>query len=247
MSLASAMQLHFIHTQDTNGNNRALSFSILVIFIHILLELRISKSVCKYVSIIQRAVSEIYVFLVILAGCIMAFTITILHMLRSCTYEGCTRDDTIYPSHFLGGLSATVFFLGGRFEAVSNELNANLSKDWAFQLVMFTFLISVSILMMNVLIALINVAFIKGDDGWRLMWIQSVFGTLNPPKICRILFPSSVLTTNCSPSRFISPPPTKTKGRTSKSIPKAAARRIRRVNQNPLTAGLVRMRMNLLV
>ncbi|KAK3831085.1 MAG: hypothetical protein J3R72DRAFT_248371 [Linnemannia gamsii] len=171
--VASAMQLHFIRTQDTTGNNRALSFSVLVIFIHIVLELRISRSVCKYVSIIQRAVSEIYVFLVIVAGCIMAFNITILHMLRSCPYEGCTRDITKYPIHFLGGLSTTVFFLSGRFDAVSDELDASKSKDWAFQLVMFTFLISASILMMNVLIALINVAFTKGDDRWRLMWIQS--------------------------------------------------------------------------
>ncbi|KAI1311611.1 hypothetical protein EDD11_003351 [Mortierella claussenii] len=29
------------------------------------------------------------------------------------------------------------------------------------------------ILMLNVLIALINVAFGKGDDGWRLTWIES--------------------------------------------------------------------------
>ncbi|KAI8597139.1 hypothetical protein EDD21DRAFT_226232 [Dissophora ornata] len=29
------------------------------------------------------------------------------------------------------------------------------------------------ILMLNVLIALINVAFAKGDDGWRLVWIES--------------------------------------------------------------------------
>ncbi|KAG0250231.1 hypothetical protein BGZ95_007266, partial [Linnemannia exigua] len=144
--VASAMQLYYIHTQDTTGNNRVLSFSILV------LELRISRSVCKYVTIIQRAVCEIFVFLVIVAGCLMAFTITILHMLRSCPYEGCIRDETKYPSHFLGGLSTTAFFLGGRFDAVSDELDANVSKDWAFHMVMFTFLISASILMMNVLI-----------------------------------------------------------------------------------------------
>ncbi|KAG0266836.1 hypothetical protein BGZ95_002985 [Linnemannia exigua] len=171
--VASVMQLYYIHIQDTTGNNRTLSFSILIIFIHMVFELRISKSVCKYVTIIYRAVCEAFVFLVIGAAGLMAFNITILHMLRSCSYEGCTREETRYPSDFLGGLSTTAFFLSGRFDAVSDELDANVAKDWAFQLAMFGFVLAGSILMMNVLIALINVAFTKGDDGWRLMWIQS--------------------------------------------------------------------------
>ncbi|KAG0220293.1 hypothetical protein BGX33_003553 [Mortierella sp. NVP41] len=108
-----------------------------------LIELRISKGVCKYVTIIQQAVVEIWVFFVIFAGCIVAFTITLLHLRRSCPYEG------------------------------SNELDSKLSNDWAFHLVMFIFLFSTTILMLNVLIALINVAFGKGDDGWRLAWIES--------------------------------------------------------------------------
>ncbi|KAG0269067.1 hypothetical protein BGZ95_002202 [Linnemannia exigua] len=137
------------------------------------LELRISRSVCKYVTIVQQAVSEIFVFIVIVAGFMMAFTITILHMLRSCPYEGCIQGKTKFPSHLLGGLYTTAFFLSGRFDAVSDELDANMSNDWALRLVMVTFLVSISILMMNVLIALINVAFAKGDDSWRLVWIQS--------------------------------------------------------------------------
>ncbi|KAG0268887.1 hypothetical protein BGZ95_002271 [Linnemannia exigua] len=200
--IASAMQLHFIHTQDTTGNNRALSFSILVIFVHMLLELRISRSVCKYVTIIQQAVSEIFVFLVIGVGCILTFTITILHVLESCPYEGCTRDETRYPINFLGGLSTTTFFLGGRFEAVSNDLDANVSKDWAFHLVMFIFLISTSILMMNVLIALINVAFTKGDDGWRLMWIQSRLRYIESAENLSYRFPSLRLNHDLFPNQI---------------------------------------------
>ncbi|KAK3841447.1 MAG: hypothetical protein J3R72DRAFT_156265 [Linnemannia gamsii] len=38
---------------------------------------------------------------------------------------------------------------------------------------MVMFLLTTTVLMMNVLIALINVAFAKGDDAWRLVWIKS--------------------------------------------------------------------------
>ncbi|KAF9273734.1 hypothetical protein BGZ88_003550 [Linnemannia elongata] len=168
---ASIQQLVLICAQEESSNNRALSFSVLLVFFHMLIELRISKGVCKYVTIIQQAVVEIWIFFMIFAGCIVAFTITLLHLRMSCTYEGCTRQETKYPSHFLGALSATYFFLGGRYDPVSGELDS--MEDLAFHLAMFIFLFSTTILMLNVLIALINVAFAKGDDGWRLAWIEA--------------------------------------------------------------------------
>ena len=76
-----------------------------------LFELRINKSVCKYVTIIQQAVVEIRVFFFILAGGILAFSIAIQHLLRSCPYEGCALPTTELPPTFLGALSATYFFL----------------------------------------------------------------------------------------------------------------------------------------
>ncbi|KAF9140196.1 hypothetical protein BGX30_006901 [Mortierella sp. GBA39] len=168
---ASIQQLVLIYGQKESSNNRALSFSVLVVFFHMLIELRISKGVCKYVTIIQQAVVEIWIFFMIFAGCIVAFTITLLHLRMSCTYEGCTRTETKYPRHFVGALSATYFFLGGRYDPVSGELDS--MEDWAFHLAMFIFLFSTTILMLNVLIALINVAFAKGDDSWRLAWIEA--------------------------------------------------------------------------
>ncbi|KAF9548030.1 hypothetical protein EC957_007313 [Mortierella hygrophila] len=168
---ASIQQLVLICDHKESSNNRALSFSVLVVFLHMLIELRISKGVCKYVTIIQQAVVEIWIFFMIFAGCIVAFTITLLHLRMSCTYEGCTRTETKYPRHFVGALSATYFFLGGRYDPVSGELDS--MEDWPFHLAMFIFLFSTTILMLNVLIALINVAFAKGDDGWRLAWIEA--------------------------------------------------------------------------
>ncbi|KAF8924959.1 hypothetical protein BGZ58_001269 [Dissophora ornata] len=167
---ASIDQLVVIFENDSKGNNRALSFSVLAVFLHLLIELRINETVCKYVTIIQEAVFQIRVFFFIFAGGILAFTITILHLLRSCPFEGCDAPTTNYSGHFLGALSATYFFMGGRWDPVSDEFD---SHDWAFHLAMVMFFFFTVILMLNVLIALINVAFIKGDDSWRLVWIDS--------------------------------------------------------------------------
>ncbi|KAF9120455.1 biogenesis of lysosome- organelles complex 1 subunit 2 [Mortierella sp. 14UC] len=169
---ASIQQLHLIRSQDRDGSQEVLSFSVLVIFLHMLIELRIVKSVCKYVTIIQQALREISTFFIIMAGCIVAFTIALLHLLWSCPYDGCLRKEVGFPKHPFGALLTTFIFLGGRFEPVANELDT-AGPSWSFHVAMVIFLLTTTILMMNVLIALINVAFTKGDDAWRLVWIKS--------------------------------------------------------------------------
>ncbi|KAF9349709.1 hypothetical protein BGX26_012042 [Mortierella sp. AD094] len=133
---ASIVQLDIISQGDLNGNTRLLSYSVLVVFFHLLFELRINKSFCKYVTIIQRAVVEIRVFFLISALGIVAFTLAMTHLLHACPLDGCTPDPDAddFPTHFL-----------------------EQSRPFA----------------QNVLITLINVAFNKGDDNWRLTWIES--------------------------------------------------------------------------
>ncbi|KAG0309161.1 hypothetical protein BGZ98_004907 [Dissophora globulifera] len=167
---ASIDQVVVIYQKDSHGNNRLLSYSVLAVFLHMLFELRINKMVCKYVTIIQEAVSEIKVFFFIFAGGILAFAIAVLHLLRSCPYEGCDEPTTDFSDNFLGALFQTYFFLGGRWDPVSDEF---ATKEWGFQLMMALFFFFTIILMLNVLIALVNVAFVKGDDSWRLIWIES--------------------------------------------------------------------------
>ncbi|KAG0306950.1 hypothetical protein BGZ99_001632 [Dissophora globulifera] len=143
-----------------------------------LFELRINQSVCKYVTIIQQAVTEIQVFFVIFAAGIVAFTIGMLHLLHACPVGGCPPVDDInastgnpqFPMHFFHALSSTYFFMGGRYDPISDMFNSN---DWAFHIMMIIYFFFTVILMLNVLIALINVAFTKGDDGWRLAWVES--------------------------------------------------------------------------
>ncbi|KAF9096760.1 hypothetical protein BGX27_001091 [Mortierella sp. AM989] len=169
---ASANQLMIIHQENTQGNTHLMSFSVLAVFLHMLFELRINESVCKYVTIIQNAVFEIRVFFIIFAVGIFAFTIATLHLLRACSYEGCVvpEPDKGLPLNFFHALSAIYFFMGGRWDP-ANELF--MTENWSFHIMMAIFFFFTVILMMNVLIALINKAFESGDEGWRLGWVES--------------------------------------------------------------------------
>ncbi|KAF9193485.1 hypothetical protein BGZ50_007415 [Haplosporangium sp. Z 11] len=168
---ASIDQLVLIYQNDAQGNTRLLSFSVLAIFLHMLFEMRIIKSVCKYVTIIQQSIIEIRAFFFIFAGGLVAFTIATLHLLRACPVsEGCQELETNLSENFLGALSAIYFFMGGRYDPVNDEFDG---QDWGFHIMMSIYFFFTVIVMLNVLIALINVAFAKGDDGWRLAWIES--------------------------------------------------------------------------
>ncbi|KAG0309160.1 hypothetical protein BGZ98_004906 [Dissophora globulifera] len=131
--VAGVDQLVLICKNDTHGNTRLLSYSVLVVFLHMLFELRINKMVCKYVTIMKDVVSEIKVFFIIFAGGTLAFAIAVLHLLRACPYEGCDGPTTSFSGNFLGALFQTYFFM----------------------------------------VTLINVAFVRGDESWRLVWIES--------------------------------------------------------------------------
>ncbi|KAF9912653.1 hypothetical protein BX616_010276 [Lobosporangium transversale] len=169
---AGIHQLVIIFNDDQAGNTRLVSFSVLAVFLHMLFELRINQMVCIYVAIIQQATEEIQVFFVIFAAGLIAFTVGMLHLLHACPTGGCERaeDEGFFPIQFFGALSATYFMLGGRYDPVDSKFT---SEDWAFHIMMMLFFFFTVILMLNVLIALINVAFIKGDGRWRLIWFES--------------------------------------------------------------------------
>ncbi|KAF9437507.1 hypothetical protein BGZ76_000440 [Entomortierella beljakovae] len=168
--VASIDQLVVIMTTNSDGNARLLSFSVLAVFVNMLYELRVIKMVCKYVTIIQRAIGEILAFFVIFGVGIATFTIAILHILHACPVGTCSRDEnSLYPTRFFGALTSTFFFLAGRFGPINDELS---SQDWGFHIMMIFCYLFTNIVMMNVLISLFSMTFIKGDDYWRLTWID---------------------------------------------------------------------------
>ncbi|CAO3570194.1 unnamed protein product [Mortierella alpina] len=166
----SLLQLFNIQNGREDGQVYLLSFSVLLIFIHFLFELRISKTVCHFVTIIIRIMSEIRVFFVVFSAGIIAFTIAILHMLHACPTDDCKRAGSKFPVNFFGAFSSTYFFMGGRYDSVSNEFEDN---EWSFHVMMIIYFFFTAILLLNVLIALINVAFEVGDNNWRLVWLEN--------------------------------------------------------------------------
>ncbi|KAG0046048.1 hypothetical protein BGZ83_008748 [Gryganskiella cystojenkinii] len=176
--ISSIDQIIINRTGDPQGNTRILSFTVLVIFVHMLFEARVQEGICKYVTIIQEAVLEIKAFLVIFAAGLLGFAVAILHLLHGrCPMGGCLKNqidvqdnNSTFPFNFLNAVSSTYFFMGGIYDPLSENFK---DTDWAFHLMMAMYFFFTVILMLNVLIALINVAFIKGGDGWRLVWIES--------------------------------------------------------------------------
>ncbi|KAF9289370.1 hypothetical protein BGZ68_009484 [Mortierella alpina] len=166
----SILQLFNITNERDDGQVYLLSFSVLFIFIHFLFELRISKTVCHFVTIIIRIIGEIRVFFIVFSAGIIAFTIAILHMLHACPTDGCKRAQSKFPLHFFGAFSSTYFFMGGRYDSVSDEFD---EQEWSFHAMMIIYFFFTAILLLNVLIALINVAFEVGDNNWRMVWLEN--------------------------------------------------------------------------
>ncbi|KAF9183782.1 hypothetical protein BGZ50_004071 [Haplosporangium sp. Z 11] len=175
LPLAASINYLFIIPKEYNedapkdGNAGFLSFSVLFIFLHFLFELRINKSVCKFVTIIVRVFIRIRLFFFISIGVILAFTIAMLHLLHSCQYVRC-ENTSKFPSHFYSAIVATFLYMGGRYDSINDELD---SENWAFLTMMMVYFFFTVILMLNVLIALINAAFIDGDETWRLVWLEN--------------------------------------------------------------------------
>ncbi|KAG0047818.1 hypothetical protein BGZ83_007215 [Gryganskiella cystojenkinii] len=172
--VASFIQLYNIYSPLVEkGNTQTISFSVLAVSLHLLFELRINENVCKFVTIIRQAIVEMRVFFVIFACGIFAFAIATVHLVHGCANEnGCNRDRTDFPFNFFYALAGTYFFMNGNYNPVDKEFGSEF-PNWGLQIMMIIFVFFTVILMMNVLIALVNVAFGKGGDSWRLVWIES--------------------------------------------------------------------------
>ncbi|KAF9301582.1 hypothetical protein BGZ74_006552 [Mortierella antarctica] len=122
----------------TQLNAGLFGFSVPLISLHLLFELRVLKTVSHFVVIITRIISRIRVFFIIFFAGLVAFTVAILH--------------------------------GGRYDPITDDLG---SENWAFQVLMIAYFFFTVILMLNVLIALLNVAFNNGDMSWHQVWLRN--------------------------------------------------------------------------
>ncbi|KFH64744.1 hypothetical protein MVEG_09476 [Podila verticillata NRRL 6337] len=174
---ASINQLINISQMDSRESTLNLSFSIIIIFLHMLSELRVIQHVCKYVTIIIRVIVEIRVFFMVFALGILSFSLAIQHVIQGCPSKGggdsngCRKDlSTDFPYNFVEAISSTYFIMGGRYDSVSKEFSD--SPNASLQAMMAIYFFFTVILMLNVLIALINGGFSQADN-WRLVWLEN--------------------------------------------------------------------------
>ncbi|KAF9932264.1 hypothetical protein FBU30_008559 [Linnemannia zychae] len=155
---------------DPQRQNSLFSFSVLFIGLHFLFELRVTRSVCKFVSIIIHAVASIRIFFFVFAGGILAFAVAFMHLLHTCTDSACASFTDGFSLNIFRIISMTYFMMGGRYDNLSGAFDSN---DVGFHLMMAVFFFFTVILMLNVLIALINHAIDDGDRTWELDWLQN--------------------------------------------------------------------------
>ncbi|KAF9916780.1 hypothetical protein BX616_002819 [Lobosporangium transversale] len=171
---ASIVQLATLKRAEDSSNSRLFSFAILAVYWHMLFELRVIQGVCRTVTIILRVARMIKVFFIIFAASILAFAHTFLHLLWAKTIddEDRTKNAANFPRDFPGALSATYFFMGGRYDPVNDKFG---SDDVAFHIIMALYFFTTVILILNVLIALINAAFAAVDSNWYSQWLRNLF------------------------------------------------------------------------
>lgn len=91
------------------------SFTLYPIFKQ-LLELRIKKNICQFVTFILKILAQIRLFVVIFALGTVAFALIITHFLRECPISDCSGlVDTKLSKTLFRASSITMFFLVGAY------------------------------------------------------------------------------------------------------------------------------------
>ncbi|KAG0279108.1 hypothetical protein BGZ95_002244 [Linnemannia exigua] len=182
-------------------NAGLFGFSVPLISLHFLFELRVLKTVSQFVVIITRIIGRIRVFFIIFFAGLVAFTIAILHVLFSCPVKDTEKcvSKTQLPKHFFRAFTATYFLMGGRYDPITSDLD---SDNWAFQMLMIAYFFFTVILMLNVLIALLNVAFNNGDISWQQVWLRNRMRVVESAENMSYQIPGFRETHNCFPQEI---------------------------------------------
>ncbi|KAI7829628.1 hypothetical protein BC939DRAFT_441306, partial [Gamsiella multidivaricata] len=156
-----------------------MSFAILALYMNILFELRVIKQLGIVVNIILNITRRIGWFFLIFGLFLIAFTHALLHLLHTRRYDPCVANDTCegegrdypdgYPTGFFSALSATYFFLAGRYDPISDSFDKGSTS---FHVMMVIFFFFTAILLLNILIALMNDAYNESKDQGQLAWLK---------------------------------------------------------------------------
>ncbi|KAF9112551.1 hypothetical protein BGX27_003186 [Mortierella sp. AM989] len=154
-----------------------MSFAILALHMNILFELRVIKQLGIAVNIILNITRRIVWFFLIFALFLVSFTHALLHLLHTrkyreeCIETSCEDDDYPdgYPKGFFKALSTTYFFLAGRWDPVDALLDRG---ETSFHIMMVLFFFATTVVLLNILIALMNDAYEECRNEGQLAWLK---------------------------------------------------------------------------
>ncbi|KAF9350457.1 hypothetical protein BGX26_011360 [Mortierella sp. AD094] len=160
---------------------RTLSFSIVMVYLHLVFEFRVFKSVCEVVTIVVNILLRIPAFFAILAVFILAFAHSINHLIEvnfrsSCeqsqdgTTSNCQTMRDEFPRDYLQSVSTTYFFMTGDYDPVKANMTTG---HWTIQLMVGFFFFLTAVLMMNVVIALMNGVYSEAVEAGRRIWLKN--------------------------------------------------------------------------
>ncbi|KAG0051018.1 hypothetical protein BGZ83_004207 [Gryganskiella cystojenkinii] len=104
----------------------------------------------------------------------VTFTHALMHLLHTrpfCDKGECNGNPSPdgYPDSFFAALSATYFFLAGRYDPVGTSFEGTSDT---FHIMMVIFFFFTAIVLLNILIALMNDAFNESKDQGQLAWLK---------------------------------------------------------------------------
>ncbi|KAG0290494.1 hypothetical protein BGZ96_006048 [Linnemannia gamsii] len=102
--------IHYYDPERVKWPMWPMSFLVLIVFLHLLFELQINKSIGKFITIIQQAIVEIKWFFLIFAGVVFIFALSLVHLIHSCPAGECKRPSTD-SKRLLNGSSIDFLFM----------------------------------------------------------------------------------------------------------------------------------------
>ncbi|KAK3816046.1 MAG: hypothetical protein J3Q66DRAFT_431590 [Benniella sp.] len=190
LPISGFMQLlnSIIKYDNTNviGDSRLLSIGVAITYFQIIYELRVFRDVCNITTNIWNMAWELRFFGVIFVFITTSWTHTILHMLRGrsndCFIVGengdtisdrweCPTRSAEFPYDPLAAYIATFFIMNGNFDPVSEYMRS--SGDLTFLCMMGIYYVILVIVLLNLLIAFMNVSTMRVEGEGTLAWFNN--------------------------------------------------------------------------
>ncbi|KAF9583850.1 hypothetical protein BGW38_008333 [Lunasporangiospora selenospora] len=181
--LTSIHQILRYCLSDYNGISWDLSLCVILVLLHFLTELRVSETFSQYTTFVFDVLNQIQAFFVILVGVVMIFTLAILHTIYGSTLINSEGNNGGIPKHYFGGFTTVFLMMGGRYDPLADNLfnsckedsppNCSEYKNWSLIIMVTAYYFFTSILMLNMLMALVLQIGAKGSGkNWHQVWLE---------------------------------------------------------------------------